>query len=117
MNIHSGIIYKGINYDVGTNYMPGIMSREVWSLNLAKQDMNIIRRELNCNAVSIYGKDIDRLIECATVALERDLYVWLQPRLVDANQDDLLDYLSRTAKEAEQLRVQYGRVTLNVGCE
>jgi len=117
MSTHNGIGYKGINYDVGTNYMPGVMSREVWSLNLVKQDMNIIRSELNCNAVSIYGKDIHRLIECATVALERDLHVWLQPRLVDATQEDLLDYLSRTAKEAEQLRTQYSRVTFSVGCE
>ena len=114
---HNGIVYKGINYDVGTNYMPGVMSREVWNVNLAKQDMDIIRNELNCNAVSIYGKDINRLIECATVALESDLHVWLQPRLVDANQDDLLDYLTKTAKEAELLRIQYGNVTFNMGCE
>ena len=97
--------------------MPGVMSREVWSTDLAKKDMEIIRNELNCNAVSIYGKDIHRLIECATVALEQGLHVWLQPRLVDANQEDLLDYLLKTAKEAERLRKQYGKVTFNVGCE
>ena len=41
--------------------------------------MDMISNEINCNAVSIYGKVIDRLMECAKVALETDLMSGFNP--------------------------------------
>ena len=111
------MVYKGINYDVGTNYAPGFLSREVWSEELMLSEINVIAHELQCNSIEIYGSDIPRLIACGKAALEEGLNVWLQPRLIDANPHERLEHLSELAKEAEKLRIKYKRVTLNVGCE
>ncbi len=82
-----------------------------------QQDLLIIRNQLHCNAINIYGTDLQRLIECAETALKSGLHVWLQPRLVDVRPKELREYLSKAAKAAEQLRIQYDKVIFNVGCE
>lgn len=108
---------KGINYDVGTNYMPGYLSREVWNQTVMEGEIRAIRDDLHCNTVNVYGADLGRLVECATLALENGLHVWLQPRLIDSSPDEMLEHLAALAKAAERLRKQYGNITLNVGCE
>lgn len=109
--------HRGINYDVGTNYEPGYLSRETWSFDLMEREIKIIANELFCNSIVIYGSDIQRLQLTAETALKNGLYVWLQPRLINANPSDMLDHLRKLALLAEQLRRQYQKVTLNVGCE
>jgi hypothetical protein len=112
-----GLAHKGINYDVGTNYELGTLSRDVLHDTVMRREIRIIRDELHCNAINVFGTDIERLVSCATAALECDLHVWLQPRLINSTQDEMLDHLSQVAQAAEQLRAQYGKVELNVGCE
>lgn len=108
---------KGINYDVGTNYGPGYLSRDAWNQDLIQSEIRVIRDELHCNTINIFGSDINRLVECATIALASDLQVWLQPRLIDSTPDEMLAHLSELSREAEELRKEYPNVTLNVGCE
>jgi hypothetical protein len=80
------LTYKGVNYDTGTNYgAGGVLSREVWRPDLAGLEIQAIRDQLHCNAIGIFGTDVDRLAQAASVASEHGLYVWLQPRLVDAD--------------------------------
>lgn len=112
-----GLAHKGINYDVGTNYEPDTLSRETWDEAVMKREIRVIRDELHCNAITVFGTDIERLVACSTAALERGLHVWLQPRLINSNQTEMLDHLSEVARAAEQLRTQYEKVELNVGCE
>jgi hypothetical protein len=112
------LTHQGVNYDVGTNYLPrGGLSRQVWERDLVRQEIRAIRDELHCTAIGIFGTDVDRIVEAATVALEDGLTVWLQPRLVDAGPQDTLDHLAKAAAAAEALRRRYAAVTLNVGCE
>lgn len=109
--------YKGISYDVGTNYVKEGLSRDTWKRELVMQDIVVIKEQLHCNAILIYGTDIPRLIECSEIALELGLYVWVQPRLVDARQDELMEYMTKAAISLEALRQKYNKVILAIGCE
>ncbi len=111
------LVLKGINYDVGTNYAPGYLSREDWSHDRMREDICVIKRELHCNAINLFGSDLERLTACAMVALENDLQVWLQPRLIDSQPAEMLKRLAELACIAEQLRQQHTPITLNIGCE
>jgi hypothetical protein len=109
---------KGVNYDVGTNLLPGGgLSRSMWRPESMRQEIRAIRDELHADSVGVYGTDLDRLVQTATAALEDGLHVWLQPRLYEAGPQETLDNLARTAAAAERLRKEYGAIDLNVGCE
>ena len=79
---------KGINYDTGTNYASGYLSREVWHSDMIRSEIKVIRDELHCNAITLFGSEIDRLQHSAEIALDYGLQVWLQPRLIDSTRDD-----------------------------
>lgn len=107
---------KGINYDVGTEYLPGRPSRTLWTETDIVRDMRVIAEELHCNSVNLYGSDIARLVEGAEVALRQGLATSIQPRLIDGDRGQMVAFLERGAREAERLR-RHGEVTLNTGCE
>jgi hypothetical protein len=109
--------YRGIGYDTGTAYGPGPLSREVWSRELMEGEIEAISEQLHANSISVYGTDIDRLVDTATVALENDLHVWIQPRLIDRPREATFAHLARTAREAERLREEHAHVGLNLGVE
>jgi len=110
---------RGMTYDTGTDYTPqwGILTRQVWEIERVQREMAVIRNDLHCTDVCLYGTEIDRLIEAAVVAREEGLHVWLQPRLIEAEQDTLLDHLREAATQAERVRADSGHVALNVGVE
>jgi hypothetical protein len=107
---------RGINYDTGTNYANGL-SRPIWHGPSVQRDMKVIAAELHCNAIAIFGTDIDRVAEAAKYAANEGLQIWLQPRLIEGTQKEVLQHLAEFAKLAESLRVKGADVTLNVGCE
>ncbi len=111
--------FRGVNYDTGTNYDTSYVpvTRTVWERSLVERDMQAIREGLHCNSVCIFGTDMARLVEASEIALGYGLHVWLQPRLMEASQKDMLGHLAEAAHEAEVLRQRYGNVTLNVGVE
>lgn len=112
------LAYRGVAYDTGTNNdQGGVLSREVWETDLVSQELRAIRDDLHCNAVGLYGTDLDRLTEAATLALDDGLDVWIQPRLIDADAGQTLNHLAKAARVAEELRRQHQNVTLNLGCE
>ncbi|MFJ5724078.1 abortive infection protein [Streptomyces sp. NPDC093149] len=113
----TGLVWKGINYDTGTNYAESGLSRKPVSSGLIRQHMAVIQNDLNCTSVNLFGTDIGRLTETAGTALDLGLHVSLQPRVIEAEPDAMLEHLAATAMAAEELRERYGRVTLNVGCE
>lgn len=112
-----GIAYRGVAYDTGTNFATGqgSLSRMAWSTPQMLSEISLISDQLNCNSVTIYGSELDRLAETAKAAAERDLHVWLQPRLVDRPQNEILEHLAEAARLGESLRKQGARVTLTVG--
>ena len=108
---------RGIDYDTGTNYWPGQLSRQIWNRTVVHEEMRVIRHQLHCNAISISGTNIQRLEQAATAAFGQGLQVWMQPRLFEANKQDMLAYLGEIAAMAETLRHRHGKLVLNVGCE
>lgn len=113
---------RGINYDVGTRFNegpgPGRLSTHRYDIDRhLRRDVDVIATELNCNAVQLYGTDVDRLVVAASLALEGGLSAWIQPRLVGAGPVEQLDHLRQVARAAEWLRRRFDRVTLSVGAE
>ncbi|HEX6418900.1 MAG TPA: hypothetical protein VFZ77_10405 [Acidimicrobiales bacterium] len=115
--VGQSLTFRGINYDTGTSYVPGWHSRPDWSDDVVRADLATIRDELHCNAVSVFGSDVDRLAVAASAAAGTGLHVWVQPRLVDARPAALLAHLAAVAEMAERLRTAGAPVRLNVGCE
>ncbi|MFI7544660.1 abortive infection protein [Actinoplanes sp. NPDC049599] len=110
--------YRGVTYDTGTNFATGQgeLSRVVWSEARMAGEIKAIREQLHCNSVTVYGSDLQRLEQTARTAVECGLHVWLQPRLVDRPQDEVIDHLTRAAAIAESLRARGGEISLVVGC-
>ena len=109
--------FRGINYDTGTFYVPGHLSRPDWSETLMVEQIRTISEELHCNAVNVFGSDVGRIVATAEVALEAGLNVWVQPRLPDATTSATLQHFEDVAVAAEVLRVGQARLALNLGCE
>lgn len=109
--------YRGVAYDTGTNFATGqgSLSRAVWSESRMLEEVSAISDQLNANSITIYGSDFDRMSLTAHAAVERDLHVWLQPRLVDAAQHEVLDHLAEAARLAESMRNQGAPINLTVG--
>lgn len=110
---------KGMTYDIGTDYTPqwGILTRPVWNPERVREEIAVIRGDLHCTDICFLGTEIERLIEAAVMAREVGLHVWIQPRLIEAEPDALLDYLHEAATAAERVRADSGNVALNLGVE
>lgn len=108
--------YRGINYDVGTEYRRGESSRPIWNDDDVARDLAVIHDELHCTSVNLYGTDLQRLEHAAIVAHRQGLHVSLQRRSIDDSREGMLGHLTEAARVAERLR-RSGDVTLNVGCE
>jgi membrane protease YdiL (CAAX protease family) len=109
---------RGILYDVGTSYMPGQHSRLRWRPEVVAREMRIIREELHCNAVIVFGESPRRLEEASKLALQQGLYVWLQPRRFDAPFSEVVNSLAEVAQIAQRLHGDHpDRIGLSIGGE
>jgi hypothetical protein len=108
---------RSVCYDTGTLDFDGHMPRAHWRHPQVVSEIQAIRAQLHANTVNVMGSDHDRLIESATIAREQGLEVWVQPRLFDHAQPQLLEHIGEAARRAEALRRSQGGVTFNVGCE
>ncbi|TBL75692.1 abortive infection protein [Paenibacillus thalictri] len=109
---------RGINYDVGT-FTRGraSSSRDHFDPDIVRREMEIIKRDLHCNAVRISGEPLPRLVAAAEYALAQGLEVWFSPAKIDANEQETLDYFAECAKAAESLRKQSDHLVFVTGCE
>ncbi|GAA1680155.1 hypothetical protein GCM10009745_25150 [Kribbella yunnanensis] len=108
---------KGVAYDVGTGFL-GDDSRVRWSRGLMRGEVRAIHDRLHANWVSVYGSNVERLVETATEVLKQGMAVSVQPRAFDEPQADALAKLREVAIGAERLRRRFGaEVILVVGCE
>ena len=114
---HITMYLKGINYDVGTFYTPGICTRPVFNYQAIRTEIGSIRNDLHCDCVRITGYDIERLMKASEFALESGMQVWLSPVFIDATQEQYADYIRECALAAEKLRERYDNIVFVAGCE
>lgn len=113
----STLAHTGVTYDIGTNWFPGYQSRQRWTDEMMRQEIEVISRDLHCTSISLFGSDVERLATTLGFALDAGLRVWAQPRLIDATSEDTVTHLVEVSRHLERARVEGGDVTLNVGCE
>lgn len=108
---------KGVCYDVGREMM-GRNWRPDFDPSVTRREIEIIRRDLHCNAIRLQGVDLDRLVTAARFALDQGLDVWFSPELWDREQTETIEYMSRAAERAHALEEEYpGRIVVSVGSE
>ncbi|QDQ09386.1 abortive phage infection protein [Streptomyces spectabilis] len=108
-----GLTYRGVMYECTDGDTPAIG----WNRTRMRSDVRSIKRTLHANSVVVYGTGVERMAATAAEAAEQGLHVWLQPRLADVPERQILDHLAETGRQAERLRRQGARVYLSVGCE
>ncbi|WP_169749655.1 abortive phage infection protein [Streptomyces aureocirculatus] len=108
-----GLTYRGVMYEC----LDGETPHTGWDRARMRSDLRAVACDLHANSVVAFGTGVERLAATATEAAERGLHVWLQPRLADLPERQILDHLAETGREAERLRRQGARVYLSVGCE
>ncbi|MFD3914300.1 hypothetical protein [Streptomyces sp. NPDC058603] len=104
-----GLAYRGVCYAVGDGESP--------ATGWMRADIRAVKEDLHASSVSVFGDGVERLAATASEAAERGLHVWLQPRLGDRPEREILEHLAETGRHAERLRRQGARVHLSVGCE
>ncbi|MBE1463147.1 abortive phage infection protein [Kibdelosporangium phytohabitans] len=108
----------GVTYDTGVlHYRDQPLSRARWTRALMEHDLDVIAGRLNCPSVSVFGTEIDRQTATTRAAAERGLTVYVQPRLYDHSQREILDHLAESARQVERLRRQGARIVFAAGCE
>jgi len=106
---------KGIIYDVGMEYWPKQPTR-LLSPSLMEREFNLIKNELNCNAIGFHGSFNSKLIEATKIALKMGLNVWLFPRYINKNSEETLELFEELAKEIEKLG-EKEKIVLGIGDE
>ena len=116
MTERAGVRVRGINYDTG--FLEGrAMSRRSFDLDVVRDEMTVIARDLHADAVRVSGADPERLVIAGEAALDAGLELWFSPFPYDLDEAQLVAYLGDCARRAEALRQRGGRVTLVLGCE
>jgi hypothetical protein len=105
-----------MTYDTGF-MRNGSNSREVFDPSRVKEEMGIIRNDLNCNAVHIVGGDPDRLEIAARFAAELGMEVWFSPYPLEQTTDQILDLFTDCAERAERLRAEGAEIVFVAGVE
>ena len=109
---------QGTAYDVGTVFGLGMSTRPHFSPDVVRRELEIIRRDLHCNAVKIGGRDPERIATAATYAMDLGLEVWFSPCLFDRSPTETLAYVTQAAGVAERVRARSnGTVVFSVGQE
>ena len=108
---------KGINYDTGFTRAGAQSSRESFDPAQVRRELEIIARDLHCNAVRISGGDPQRVALAARHALDAGIEAWFAPFPSDMTTDELVPYFAEHARLAEDLRRDSPRVVFVLGCE
>ena len=109
--------WKGINYDTGVVSIGDRLSRESFDPLQVRREMEVIARDLKCNAVRISGADPTRIALAAEEALAQGLTVWFAPFPTNMTTDELIPYFTACAQAAEALRQPPSHVVFVLGCE
>lgn len=107
---------RGINYDTGTEFIRGDVTRKKWSLDEVASDVAVIKNDLHCNTINFYGTDRERLLEAMEIALSKGLIVSVQLRNIDTSKEEMMTSISAFSKELKRFHAS-SQVILNIGCE
>jgi len=107
---------KGVCYDVGI--LMGVNWRPHFDPKVVRRELEVIGKDLHCNAVRLCGHSLSRLSFAAEAALSQGLEVWLSPQLWNRTAPQSVGYLTRAAGMLEVLRQRWpDKVVLSVGWE
>jgi hypothetical protein len=107
---------KGVCYDVGIRM--GVNWRPHFDPKVVRRELEVLGRDLHCNAVRLCGHSLSRLSFAAESALSQGLEVWLSPQLWNRTATQSVGYLTRAAEMLESLRQRWpDKVVLSVGWE
>lgn len=107
---------KGICYDTGI--VLAVNWRPEFDPTTVRRELQIIWRDLHCNAVRLGGHDLSRLAFATEAALSEGLEVWLSPRLWNRTATQSVGYLNRAAEMLESFRRRWpDKVVFSVGWE
>lgn len=108
---------RGINYNIGIQYIAGGYEPIRPSLQEMRADLKAIQQGLHCNAIRIYGDDLDRILECTQIAFDLGLEVWASPRKIDLEASDTVEYVRSCAQELQRVNSRDRKMTFILGCE
>src|SRR5262249_33007944 len=106
---------KGIGYDTGFSFDG--TSRRPFDHALVRRELQIIRDELHCTAVRLFGNDLDRLEAAARYAADLGLEVWFSPFTYQLGPEEILNLLADGAERAERIRRRGAEVVFVTGAE
>src|SRR5262249_53188309 len=93
---------KGIGYDTGFS-LDGV-TRRPFDHEIVRRELQIIRDDLHCTAVRLFGNDLDQLEFAAGHAADLGLEVWFSPFTYQLDAEEMLRLLADAAERAERIR-------------
>src|SRR5579859_5353930 len=106
---------RGICYDTGFSF-DGV-TRRPFNHEVVRRELQVIRDDLHCTAVRLFGDDLDQLEFAARHAADLGLEVWFSPFPYQLTPDEMLTMLADGAARAEQIRRQGAEVVFVTGAE
>ncbi len=106
---------KGIGYDTGFSF-DGI-TRRPFDHEVVRRELQIIRDDLHCTAVRLFGNDLDQLEFAARHASDLGLEVWFSPFTYQLGPEEILNLLANGAERAERIRRRGAEIVFVTGAE
>jgi hypothetical protein len=106
---------KGIGYDAGFSFDD--VTRRPFDHEVVRRELQIIRDDLHCTAVRLFGDDLDRLEFAARHAADLGLEVWFSPFTYQLGPEETLNLLANGAERAERIRRRGAEVVFVTGAE
>jgi len=106
---------RGIGYDTGFSF-DGVTRRPLGH-TLVRRELQIIRDDLHCTAVRLFGNDLDQLEFAAHHAADLGLEVWFSPFPYQLGPEEMLNLLADGAERAERIRRRGAEVVFVTGAE
>src|SRR5262252_3365214 len=107
---------RGIGYDTGFSFDGG-RTRRPFDPALVLRELQVIRDDLCCTAVRLFGNDLDRLECAARYAADLGLEVWFSPFTYQLDEAAMLALLADAADRAERIRQLGAQVVFVTGAE
>lgn len=107
----------GVNYDLGAELYPGVLNRPGDHRQFYRNELTVIRDELHCESVSLFGSDPVLLRAGLNISADLGFDIKLQSRLNFLPENEMLDRLAAVAQDAERVRQNGTSIVLDVGCE
>lgn len=117
LHLHDMMQIRGVNYDTGIETFAGLSSRPFWNPKVVEREIEIISHYLHCNAIRVYGDNIQRLVFAAECALKNKLEVWISPNRPNCDITSTLDFIKESASAAENLSKQDSNIVLVIASE